>query len=242
VAVTRDEPDDGALSRALRHQGFVPVWCKVLEEQAPVDPHPLHAAAEALADFDLIVFSSARAARAVTRARSTPWPAGVRTAAVGPRTAEAVVRAGVQTSPLVGDGDGAAALWTVLAGEDWRGRRVLLPAVAEGHPLLATQLRAAGAAVEEVVAYRMVPRPQADILSDWSAAGPDAVVVASPSVAHGLVRALGADGLAALAAIVAIGPTTSAALAAEGVPHHVSPRADFETVAQLLRTLCPAVP
>jgi len=161
---------------------------------------------------------------------------------VGPRTAQAVVHAGVETSPIVGDGDGAAALWAVLAGEDWRGRRVLLPAVAEGHPLLAAQLRAAGAAVEEVVAYRMVPRPQADILSNWRAADPDAVVVASPSVVRGLVRALGAEGLSRLAAVVAIGPTTSAALAAEGVPHHVSPRADFETVAHLLRTLHPAAP
>lgn len=208
-----------------------------MEERAPVDPQPLHAAAEALADFDLIVFSSARTVQAVTRARSTPWPAGVRTAAVGPRTAEAVVLAGVGSAPIVGVGDGAAALWTALAGEDWRGRRVLLPAAAEAHPLLATELRAAGAIVDEVVAYRMVPRPQADILSDWSAADPDAVVVASPSVARGLIGTLGGKVLARLAAVVAIGSTTSAALAGAGVHHHVPPRADFDAVAMLLRTL-----
>ncbi len=237
VAVTRDEPEDGALSQALSRQGFIACLCPVFEEQAPRDQEPLLNAAEALEDFDLVVFSSARGVRAVARARSTPWPSSLRTAAVGKRTAGAVARLGVTPPAIVGESDGAAALWAVLAVDPWQGRRVLLPAAAEGLSLIANHLRGAGAVVAEVVAYRMVPRSAEDIRASWTVASPDAVVVASPAVAQGLVGALGVERLRRLAAVAAIGPTTSAALTMAGIIHQVSPRADFEAVSQLLRTL-----
>lgn len=237
VAVTRDEPEDGALSQALCRYGFIARHCPVFAAQAPRDQAPLLEAAAALEAFDFVVFSSARAVHAITRARSTPWPAGLRTAAVGLQTAGAIARMGVTTPAIVGDRDGAAALWAVLAADHWQGRRVLLPAAAEGLSLIANHLRAAGAIVEEIVAYRMVPRPSRDVEASWTVASPDAVVIASPAVVHRLVAALGVERLRRLSAVAAIGPTTSAALTTVRITHHVSPRAHFEAVSQLLRTL-----
>ena len=137
-------------------------------------------------------------------------------------------------APIVGDGDGAEALWTILSKLRWTGARVLLPADPGGRSWLSGSLRDAGAIVDEIEAYRMLPRSDDRIRADWAAANPDAVVIASPRVATQLVAALGVDVLRALTTIVAIGPTTSAALAAAGVPHDVSPRADFVEAARMI--------
>lgn len=237
VAVTRDEPEDGALSTALRDLDFDPVRCIVMEDHPPTDVAALKAAADSLDRFDWVICSSARAVKALVGARSGPWPSSVRTAAVGSLTADALVGAGATPKPLVGDGEGAESLWTSLSRQQWKGRRVLLPTVPGGRRLLGQALRAAGAIVEEIDAYRMLPRSADRILADWTSAHPDAVVIASPSVATALVEAIGASQLSALEAVIAIGPTTSASLTASGVRHHVSPRADFLEVARCLAAL-----
>ena len=82
----------------------------------------------------------------------------------------------------------------------------------------------------------MRPRAPADIAADWNAA-PDAVIFASPSAVDAIVNAIGREAVAALAAVVAIGPTTAAALNARGIPTEISPAADFTAVAQHLAGL-----
>lgn len=232
--MTRDEPADGALHGALRDLGCEPVSCVVLDEHPPADAAALRAAAESLEQFDWVICSSVRAVKAIALARSRPWPANVRTAAVGARTADALVNAGAVPPPIVGDAGGAEALWATLSTLRWTGARVLLPADPGGRPVLGRSLRAAGARVEEVEAYRMMPRSDDRIRADWAAAHPDAAVIASPKVAARLAGAVGVDALNALTAIVAIGPATSAALTAAGVRHDVSPRADLVEAARVI--------
>ena len=234
VAVTRDEDQHGPLSAALQHEGFEPVWCVVMEQLPSEQPAALETAAASLDTFDWLVCSSVRAVAALASARTTAWPRSLKTAAVGAMTADALVAAGADPKPLVAESEGADALWAVLSPIDWTNRRVLLPTVAGGRRVLIERLRAAGALVTEVEAYRMAPRPAAGIRSEWSAANPDAAIIASPSTAAALIGAIGHDALAALRAIVAIGPTTAAALAAAAVPYHLAARADFREAARTL--------
>jgi uroporphyrinogen-III synthase len=235
VAVTRDEPGDGPLSRALAAAGFVPGPCPVLVEQAPADPDALARAAASLERYAWVVCASARSVRALAAARNSPWPAGVRTAAVGARTARALADAGATPEPLVAEDDGADALWTQLQHADaWPGRRVLVPTTPGGRRVLVDALVTAGALVDEVEAYRMAERPAASIAGAWAAAAPDAVVVASPRVAAVLGRAVGADALRQLRGVIAIGATTAAALEALGVTAVTPARADFGAAAQAL--------
>ena len=234
VAVTRDEDQHGPLSAALQHEGFEPVWCVVMEQLPSKQPAALETAAASLDTFDWLVCSSVRAVAALASARTTAWPRSLKTAAVGAMTADALVAAGADPKPLVAESEGADALWAVLAPIEWTNRRVLVPTVAGGRRVLIERLRAAGALVTEVEAYRMAPRPAAGIRSEWSAANPDAAIIASPSTATALIGAIGHDALAALRAIVAIGPTTAAALAAAAVPYHLASRADFREAARTL--------
>ena len=234
VVVTRDEDEHGPLSSALLNEGFSPVRCVVMEEAPSSEPAALESAAASLDTFDWVVCSSVRAVAALAGARTTAWPRSLRTAAVGARTADALVAAGADPKPLVAEPEGADALWAVLSPIEWTNRRVLVPTVAGGRRVLIDRLRGAGALVTEVEAYRMAPRPAAGILSEWSAANPDAAIIASPSTAAALIGVIGPDALAALRAVVAIGPTTAAALAAAAVPCHLAARADFREAARTL--------
>lgn len=235
VAVTRDEPADGALNEALRRAGLEPVSCAVVREAPAPEPERLAHAARELETYDWLVVASARAVAALSAARSgEPFPVRLRTAAVGARTAAELVAHGA-VAPLLAPREGAEPLLAVLReADDWAQRRVLLPRALEGGHELGIALRTLGARVDEVVAYRTVERPADEIRRAWSAASAHAVVVASPSAAHALVRAVGADALRRLDSVVAIGTTTAMALVSQGVEAMVPPRADFEAVAELL--------
>jgi uroporphyrinogen-III synthase len=242
VAVTRDEDSDGPLSAALLDAGFEPGLCRVATEAPPVDSGPLVDAARHLDGYDWIVLASQRAVRAISQARDgRPWPRGVRTAAVGARTANALVSAGADPAPFVAREAGADALWAALAVQDsWTGRRVLVPAVEGGRRSIIDGLRVAGAVVTVVEPYRMLPRAPEDIAADWTAFRPDAVVLASPSTAERLVCAIGRDALTALHAVVAIGGTTADALRDLGVTATVPADADFISIARHLASLATA--
>ncbi len=83
----------------------------------------------------------------------------------------------------------------------------------------------------------MEARPAVAIVTDWTTAAPEAVVVASPRVAEALVAALGVTAFAGLRAVVAIGETTARALTTAGVAHVVADQADFRATARALNAL-----
>jgi uroporphyrinogen-III synthase len=114
------------------------------------------------------------------------------------------------------------------------GKRALLPRAAEGRHELAESLKRWGAIVDEVIAYRTVARPPDEIAAAWRAGSPQVVVVASPSAARALVAAIGAEPLRRLEPLVAIGSTTAMALVAVGVRAILPPRAEFDSIAELL--------
>jgi len=235
VVVTRDESLDGPLSSALLRRGLEPVACNVVFEVPAPEPEMLERAAASLEHRDWMVVTSQRAVAAVMAARQgRPLPAKLRTAAVGEKTAAALVAAGA-ASPITAAGAGALALIAQLRDEDhWPGKRVLLPRALEGGRELAVAFKRWGASVDQIVAYCTVARPPAEIVDAWRAACPDAVVVASPSAARALVQALGAECLRRLVRVAAMGPTTAMTLTALGVPAIVPARSDFEAIADLL--------
>lgn len=230
VAVTRDEDSGGPLSQALRRNGFVPIGCAVVEERPPNDPSALLSAAAALQDFDWVIVSSARAVRAIARLVAS-WPPGVRTAAVGMKTASLLLEYGAAPLPVVAEVAGAEALWERLESvDDWRHKRVLVPTVRGGRRTLIEALAREGAVVSEVEAYRMVPVPPDRIREAWHRGRPHAAVLASPSAARTLVTAIGVPALAALHAIVTIGQTTAAAVREAGLQPSVPSAPAFEDV------------
>ncbi len=230
VVVTRRKGEEDALSARLAELGAAVRELPAIEFAAPADPAPLDAALRALDRFEWVVFTSATAVeRTLERMRALGLELAQlgarRLAAVGPATADRLVRH-VRAPDLVP----SEARGEALAGElapRVRGRRVLLPRPAEGRPETLEGLRAAGAELTVVEAYRTVPSPPGRIapLAGWIEGGEiDAVAFASPSAVQAVVGALGPKAeLLRRVSLAAIGPTTADALRAAGLSASVVP-------------------
>ncbi len=143
---------------------------------------------------------------------------GTRVAVVGEATARAARLAfgRVDLIPPLQTADGLAGALPSM----W-GARVLFPCADRARDALPSLLAARGARVDRVVAYRTLDAPP-DALAEFAAAAAagmlDAVLVASPSAAGALIRALVAAGVPPDAcATVCIGPTTADACAVRGL-------------------------
>lgn len=136
---------------------------------APVaDPAPLRAAWQGLVQHRLVVFVSPNAVQHFFAAAPLPvsWPPGVLAGSTGPGTTQALCQAGVPGAQIMEPAAEAGqfdseALWSRLQPMDWAAQRVLVVRGEDGRDWLAQAMRARGAEVDFVAAYRRLP-PQLD--------------------------------------------------------------------------------
>jgi uroporphyrinogen-III synthase len=158
LIVTRPQPQADAWVAALRADGIDACALPLLAIE-PAAPDALAPAWRALHDCALVVFVSPNAVASFFAARpaQAAWPAGLIAASPGPGSDAALQDAGV-AQRIAPAADAAQfdseALWAQLARHDWGGRRVLIVRGDGGRELLADHLRAAGATVHAVQAYR----------------------------------------------------------------------------------------
>jgi uroporphyrinogen-III synthase len=220
VLVTRPRERSEELCFLLEDEGAEVLHVPLLELLPPEDPRPLMAAAESLQRYKWVVFASVSAVEALVEAAREAGTmdllARMRVAVVGPRTARAVEGYGLTVSVESPEGTGAALHEVMRPGlepED----EVLLPAAEEGRRELEDALREHGARVTRVTAYRSRAAPlppEAHALLE--ASPPHVALFASPRTAEAFLEAVGRERLGT-ARLVAIGPTTAAALAQLGL-------------------------
>jgi uroporphyrinogen-III synthase len=135
----------------------------------PRDLAPVRAAWQQLARQTLVMFVSANAVEHFfgARPKDATWPAGVLAGSTGPGTSAALLAAAVPAADLVQPPADAPrfdseALWALLQDRDWAGHAAMIVRGEEGRDWLAETLRARGATVTFVAAYRrLVPTPDA---------------------------------------------------------------------------------
>jgi uroporphyrinogen III methyltransferase/synthase len=181
-----------------------------------IEPNPsLDEALARLESYDWLVVTSAAGVRAILpRILASSAAAGRRWAAAGAATAAALAAGGLSADAVPDSMDPASLAGAMEAVAPLAGRRLLLLRASAASDELPAGLRAAGALVEEVVAYRTVIAPPAsgqalrDALDD-PALG--VIAVASGSAVRGLVELAG-DRLdqARRTPLASIGPATSA--------------------------------
>jgi uroporphyrinogen III methyltransferase/synthase len=228
IVVTRPEAQAGALLARLRELGAQPIVCPAIAIVPPADYAPLDRAITGLDQYDWLIVTSANGVR-VLLGRMAELGADVaalrrlRIGAIGPATAQALAEHGLA----------AGFVPTVYVAEaileqigDVAGRRILLPRADIAREALAAGLRAQGADVDEIAAYRTVPGAgTAELAAGLRAGTVDAVTFTSSSTVRYLLDGLEAAGqgrsaaLALLqsAAIVCIGPITAATAYEEGL-------------------------
>jgi uroporphyrinogen-III synthase len=196
---------------------------------APDDPRPLKDALRSLGDADWLLLTSANAVRAVAGAATAgvALPSALRLASAGPATTEAIrsLLPGRAITAEATGAYGAEGLAHALALVNVAGARMVFPVSDRSPAELAATLRARGATVEVVVAYRTIPpEGSAERLREALEGGLDAVTFASPSAVEAFTL-LGGAGSAVPA--VVMGPSTAAAAKAAGLA--VAATADVAT-------------
>lgn len=209
-------PSGEETARLLEAAGATPVSVPTIETRAVESP-VLDAALADPAAYDWIVVTSANGAAAVLdRLDVTGAAGGPRWAAVGPKTAAALEAGGIAVDHVPEAGFGAA----IPDGMgDLSGRRVLLARAAGAGEDLPAILRERGADVDDLVAYETVEGPESSRAAIEAAldSGLDAAIFTSGSTARGCVRLAGGPRALAGVAVVAIGPSTAAAVAEAGL-------------------------
>lgn len=218
VAVTTSEDRFASVAEQLDRRGMRPVPLPCIRVES--------AGEESLAEIrcrggevDRIFVTSARTVDIVWGGSA---PSDVPFLSVGASTS-AAIRAAGGTVETEGDEGGERLAVTV----DTAGLSVLYPRAESADPAISAALHTTASSVVERIAYRTCSTtPGSDPV--------DAVIFGSPSAVHGWCRSRTLTGLL----IVAIGPTTAAAVGAYGADVDAVPdRPGFEAAAESVRTL-----
>jgi len=227
IVVTRAPEQADALTQMLQERGAEVILLPAVAFAPPEDWAALDLAIRGLRSYDWLLLTSQNAVRLfAARCRELGATVSERPSVgcVGPATAAAAREEGFAVVFMAATYRG-----TALAGElsgNLTGKRVLLPRSDRASRDLPEALRALGAQVDDVVAYRTVsPGPvDACVAAEVREGRADVIVFASPSAVHYVVEEIGADALQALAgrtAFASIGPVTSEALREAGLPEDI---------------------
>lgn len=163
--------------------------------------------------------------------------AGTRLCTSGQATATVVERRFLRVDARV-SGSGVEGVLAALGAV--AGQRILLPRADIARRRLAETLRAAGAEVEEIAAYRT--RPATDVrdrVAQLLAFGPELVVFTNSSAVRHFATALEPEtlsGVKARCAFASIGPVTSATAREQGLEIAIEPQR--HEIAELVEAIC----
>ena len=222
IVVTRARQQAGKLAESLRELGAEVIELPVIEIVPPESYAPLDDALKNLKSYRWLIFTSANAVRVVGERLGRLGVAAselgsVKTVAIGPATAEAMRRLGMQVD-LIPEKYVAESVVLALA-EVAPGTRILLARAHDARDVIPDELRILGAQVNIVDAYRtVVPAGSAQrVLELFGRAGYaiDAVTFTSSSTVSNFVALLKECRMSVpplRVKALSIGPVTSATL------------------------------
>lgn len=232
ILVTRPAEQAPAFARALRDAGAEPIEWPAIRIADPEDSAPLRSAVGNLSRYDWIVFTSANGVTRFFRelerqGGDSRWLGRCRIATIGPKTANALTAYGLRSDRTPDEFRGEAVAETLLAEMPSPATtRILLPRAAVAREVLPDTLRAAGAEVDVVAAYRSAS-PDDDaieaIRGRFAAGEVDVVTFTSPSTVEQLLEALGElRPRLETVCIASIGPITTKRAEELGLTVHIT--------------------
>ncbi|CAN5826888.1 uroporphyrinogen-III C-methyltransferase [soil metagenome] len=240
IVVTRARAQASDFAAQLEALGAEAIQFPTIRITDPPDAEPLRRAAAEADRFDWIVFTSVNGVGRFWRAlrelgRDTRALARVSLCALGPATAAAIELEGAQAELVPERFVAEAAIEALKAKTDLRGSRILLPRAEVARSLLPEALRAEGAEVVEVAAYRTVQDgAEAETVQRRLQRGEiDLVTFTASSTVRNFVELLGTipEGIE----VASIGPITSATARELGL--RVEVEATEYTIPGLLRAI-----
>ena len=218
IVITRAERQSSEFAAKLRALGAEVVEFPTISIRPAADFAPLDAAIARLSEYDWLIFTSANGVRFFAeRLKVLPKDLRARVCAIGPATRRAVEELGLKVD-IVPPEYVAESLVEAFAGEELHGKRMLLPRAAVARDVAPEALRARGAVVDVVEAYRtVVPEDAAERAREiFGVRKPDWITFTSSSTVNNFVAAAGREALDGVR-VASIGPVTSHTLREHGV-------------------------
>ena len=238
ILVTRPESQAAELVDRLLDIGAAPIEAPTIKIEPPEDSGPLDDACAHASTFDWIVFTSVNAVEYFMRqlrqgTRDVRELKGVRLCAVGPATATRIESYGLHVDLVPSTHRAEAVVAALREHEPAHGsnRRILFPHGDLAREVLPKTLRAEGAEVVDVVAYRTVLADSdrdagPDVYQILLEQNVDVVTFTSASSVRNLVKILGEEPAADLlntTTIAAIGPVTAETATALNIDVQIVP-------------------
>jgi uroporphyrinogen-III synthase len=227
ILITRPRAQADDFAEKLRNAGFEPIFFPVIEIQPVENNVALERALAKLECYDWIVFTSVNAVE-VLFDRHSPLllgeGSGVRFAAIGPKTAEAL-KAHAITPDFVPDEYVAESILPGLG--DLRGKWVLLPRAEIARKALPEAIFAAGGIPHEIAVYKTLPVQPSSEGIEALKSGVDVITLTSPSTVQSFIAIARQNGLDPLSLpgdplFACIGPVTEQAAREEGLVNLVT--------------------
>jgi uroporphyrinogen III methyltransferase/synthase len=222
IIITRAQERAGNLSTRLRTLGADAVELPSIEIGPLDDYAALDTAIANLRAYDWLIFTSANGVRffleRLDRSPHDLRSLSGRIAAIGPATKAALEDLHLKVD-LIGEEFVAESLLEALSQEDLTGQRILLARAEVARDTLPAGLRARGAQVDVVAAYRTTaPENLSERARDLLKAPrrPDWITFTSSSTVRNMVTAVGVESLKGIR-VASIGPVTSATARALGI-------------------------
>jgi len=244
IIVTRSRAQASDLVRRLQELGAECIQLPTIKVADPDTWQPLDDAIDGLASFQWIVFTSVNGVdfffrRLKARGKDARALGAIKTAAIGPATAERLADFGLLTD-LMPENYRAEAVVEAFAGHHVKGAKILLARAAEARAVLPEQLAAMGARVVEVPVYKTLAETPDQALLDrlFNRRPADMLTFTSSSTVtnfHRLAAGAGYNGPEAAAAVACIGPIT--ARTAGKLGYEVSAVAETYTIDGLCREI-----
>jgi uroporphyrinogen III methyltransferase/synthase len=226
IIVGRPAAQSAAVVSRLLELGAQPIVAPTVEIRPPADWTDVDRALERLPEFDWIVFTSVNGVEFLL---NRLWETGgdlrrfasAKLAAIGDGTARALAAFHLRPD-LIPDAFRAEALAEALK-PHVAGKRVLWGRASRARDVLPTELRAAGARLEEIVVYRNLDVGALDpeVVRQIESGEIDWIGLSSPSIARALHRLLtpaAREQIGKTTRVASISPVTSAAASELGLP------------------------
>lgn len=161
IVVTRARAQASELVHRLRRLGADCLECPTIEVVPPESWEPLDSAIDAIADYQWLIFTSVNGVdhffdRLALKNLDVRALGHLRTAAIGPATAQRMTKHGLNAD-ILPETYQAESVVAAFAQQTIQGQKILLPRAKEARTILPEQLSQMGAHVDEIAAYQTIP-------------------------------------------------------------------------------------
>ncbi|HSB70221.1 MAG TPA: uroporphyrinogen-III C-methyltransferase [Candidatus Methylomirabilis sp.] len=231
ILVTRAREQASSFAQILEAEGAEVLEFPTIRIVPPESWAPLDEAIGRLRDYEWAIFTSANGVRFFWErlrhaGRDLRDLFGITVCAIGPATAEALLRLGVQADIVPAEFK-AEALVEAIGVERVRGSRILLARAAEAREVIPEELARRGARVDVVPAYRTVKSTEdaAELRSLLREGKIHAITFTSSSTVKHFLDLVGDEAASLLdeVTVASIGPITAETAAKRGIVSHIVP-------------------